>query len=136
MARAPACLALRSCPSTSCPMAWPRCSRSLKPCHAHRTRLAQPKPEKPGAVGAKPRPERRTCASHSRRVMSAAPDIPLERLLMSPAAFGLTTASSLQRAVCRIIDGLPLGELATCAEVRAAIGDVDALPSSPPAEVL
>ena len=57
--------------------------------------------------------------------MNAAPDIPLERLLMSPAAFGLTTASPLQRAVCRIIDGLPLGDLASCAEVRAAVERTD-----------
>jgi hypothetical protein len=68
--------------------------------------------------------------------MSAPPAIPLEKLLMSPAAFGLTTASNLQRAVCRIIDGLPLGDLANCAEVKAAVGDVTALPTVPPAEVL
>jgi hypothetical protein len=65
-----------------------------------------------------------------------APDIPLERLLISPAAFGLTTASPLQRAVCRIIDGLPLEALSSCAEVRAAVGDIAMLPNAPPAEVL
>lgn len=62
--------------------------------------------------------------------------ITLETLLTHPEAFGLTTASPLQRAVCRIADGLPLGELATVPEVVAAIGDVAALPSTPPSEVL
>lgn len=61
----------------------------------------------------------------------------VERLLTSPNGFGLVTASPLQRACCRIIDGLPLGELAECQEVRTAVGDVDALPvGAPPAEVV
>jgi hypothetical protein len=60
----------------------------------------------------------------------------LEALLTSRHGFALTTASPLQRAVCRIIDGLPLGELASREEVRSAIGDVDGLPTAPPAEVL
>lgn len=67
---------------------------------------------------------------------TALPAIPLERLLTSPAAFGLTTASPLQRACCRVIDGLPLGELASCEDVRSAVGDIDALPTCRPAEVL
>jgi hypothetical protein len=66
----------------------------------------------------------------------SAPAITLEALLTSPAGFGLTTASPLQRACCRIIDGLPLGELATCSEVVNAIGDVEALPGVAPSEVL
>jgi hypothetical protein len=64
------------------------------------------------------------------------PALTLEALLTSRNGFALVTASPLQRAVCRIIDGLPLGELAARDEVRAAIGDVDALPKAPPAEVL
>lgn len=60
----------------------------------------------------------------------------LETLFTHPAAFGLTTASPLQRAVCRVIDGRPLGKLAEREEVRAAFGDVEALPTVRPAEVL
>ncbi|HEY4117392.1 MAG TPA: hypothetical protein VGM56_06030 [Byssovorax sp.] len=59
----------------------------------------------------------------------------LETLLCSASGFGLTTASPVQRAVCRIVDGLPLGELGENADVRAAVGDVDALPNVRPAEV-
>ncbi|HSY24220.1 MAG TPA: hypothetical protein VK841_18965 [Polyangiaceae bacterium] len=55
--------------------------------------------------------------------------ISLEQLLTSPDAFGLTTATPLQRAICRIADGLPLGELASCTEVVDAIGDTSALPA-------
>lgn len=65
-----------------------------------------------------------------------APTFTLESLLVHPEAFGLTTASPLQRAVCRIADGLPLGDLATQADVVQAIGDVAALPMSRPAELL
>jgi hypothetical protein len=62
--------------------------------------------------------------------------ITLEQLLTSPKAFGLTTASPMQRAVCRIADGLPLGELASCAEVIAAVGSVADLPSEMPRAML
>jgi hypothetical protein len=61
--------------------------------------------------------------------------ITLEQLLTHPQAFGLTTASPLQRAICRIADGLPLGDLADVPEVRAAIGDISALPASRPDEL-
>jgi hypothetical protein len=60
----------------------------------------------------------------------------LEALLVSVNGFGLTTASPLQRACCRIADGLELGDLADVPEVRAAVGDVDALPTVPPSEML
>lgn len=59
----------------------------------------------------------------------------LEWKLTDPLAFGLTTASPVQRAVCRVADGVPLGELAHDADVRAAFGDVRALPKERPAEV-
>lgn len=36
--------------------------------------------------------------------------------------FGLDTATVAQRAACRVIDGLPLGELAGCPEVQALTG--------------
>jgi hypothetical protein len=52
----------------------------------------------------------------------------LEALLTSPQGFGLVTASPLQRAVCRVAEGRPLGELANEPSVRTAIGDVEALP--------
>jgi hypothetical protein len=34
-----------------------------------------------------------------------------EALLTSPEAFGLTTATPLQRAICRVSDGVPIGDL-------------------------
>lgn len=46
----------------------------------------------------------------------------LETLLTSPKAFGLTTATPLQRAICRISDGEALGHLWDIAEVRRALG--------------
>lgn len=46
----------------------------------------------------------------------------LEDLLTSPLLFGLTTASPLQRAVCRIAEGSPLGELAAHPSVLASLG--------------
>lgn len=61
-------------------------------------------------------------------------ELTLESLLTSPAGFGLTTASPLQRAICRIADGLPLGALAGDATVASAVGDLTALPSERPAE--
>jgi hypothetical protein len=65
-----------------------------------------------------------------------APTLTLEALLTHPEAFGLVTASPLQRAVCRIADGLPLGELAAHPDVTSAIGDVSTLPATRPAELL
>ena len=64
------------------------------------------------------------------------PTFTLEALLTHPEAFALGTASPVQRAICRIADGLPLGELATDPDVVRAIGDVAALPASRPAELL
>lgn len=62
-----------------------------------------------------------------------------ERLLTHPAAFGLTTATRGQRAVCRALDGLPLGELADDPEVQGIFGGEEAtraLPTgAPPREV-
>lgn len=52
--------------------------------------------------------------------------IDLETLMVD--GFGLTTASPLQRATWRVIDGRPLGELADHPDVRTAIGDVSSLP--------
>lgn len=68
----------------------------------------------------------------------------LERMLVSPQGFGLSNATVLQRAICRIADGRPLGELANMpllanpeaypAEIREratlawAVGDLASLP--------
>lgn len=59
----------------------------------------------------------------------------LEWKLTDAHAFGLTTASKLQRAVCRIADGRDLGDLATDPRVIAAIGDVHGLPHEKPLEM-
>lgn len=60
----------------------------------------------------------------------------LEWKLCDPLAFGLTTASPLQRAICRIADGIPLGDLAADKTVREALGGtVDDLPEAQPWEM-
>lgn len=46
----------------------------------------------------------------------------LERLLCDRSGFGLVTATPVQRAICRIADGLPLGELADDPGVAEALG--------------
>lgn len=61
----------------------------------------------------------------------------LEAILTSPAFFGLATATPVQRAKCRIIDGRPLDDLATHPDVREMIGcDASALPNVRPLEVI
>jgi hypothetical protein len=65
------------------------------------------------------------------------PAYTLERILSDPEFFGLTTISPLQRAICRVLDGLPVGHLAP--EVAAAFGGPDAvamLPRERPHEVV
>ncbi len=52
----------------------------------------------------------------------------LEWKLCDPMAFGLVSASDLQRAVCRVADGVPLNGLAGRSTVKAAFGDVTTLP--------
>jgi hypothetical protein len=47
----------------------------------------------------------------------------LESLLTSPDLFGLTTATPVQRAICRVADGVPLGDLATDPVVLDAFGE-------------
>ena len=59
----------------------------------------------------------------------------LEELLTSPAGFGLTTPSPLQRAICRVTEGLPLGELVCDPTVIDAMGDVSALSGIRPREI-
>lgn len=49
----------------------------------------------------------------------------LETILTDPEWFGLTTASPVQRAICRAADGIPLGELASDPDVIASFGGPD-----------
>jgi hypothetical protein len=58
----------------------------------------------------------------------------LETLVTDPSFFGLTTASPVQRAICRVIDGEPLAELGEDEAVRRAFSGV--LPTERPAEVV
>lgn len=62
-----------------------------------------------------------------------------EQILVHPKAFGLETASPLQRAICRMRDGIALGDLADHPDVIEAFGGaaaVAALPVGvPPREV-
>ena len=55
----------------------------------------------------------------------------LEMLFTHPGAFGVTTATPLQRAICRVADGQPIGDLATHPDVVAAMGDVTSLRGRP-----
>lgn len=65
----------------------------------------------------------------------------VEELFTSPEYFGVATATPLQRAICRIADGRPLGELAHHPHVVAALSswsdptaklDPDSMPSTIP----
>jgi hypothetical protein len=58
-------------------------------------------------------------------------DVSLEELLTHPMLFGLASASPLQRAICRIADGMPLEELETDATVREALGGTTDVPARP-----
>lgn len=55
----------------------------------------------------------------------------LEALLTSREAFGLEQATPLQRAICRVSDGVPLGELWEDAGVREGFGGVRPLEKAP-----
>lgn len=59
----------------------------------------------------------------------------LEWKLTHGMAFGLESASPLQRALCRVSDGAPLGGLANNAEVQHAFGDVGSIPPRSPREL-
>lgn len=74
-------------------------------------------------------------------LLSSAPEqVPdLETILVHRDYFGLTTASDLQRAICRILDGKSLLELAHCAPVINALGGAEAcalLPNILPKQLL
>lgn len=57
--------------------------------------------------------------------------ISTEELLTSRHAFGITTASPAQRAVCRVLDGERLGELAAHPDVLALVGGPEAVAALP-----
>lgn len=59
---------------------------------------------------------------------TTAPGLTLEGLLTGAQGFGLTTATNVQRAKCRILQGLPLGDLADDPRVVRAVGGPEALP--------
>lgn len=60
----------------------------------------------------------------------------IEHIITSPDGFGLEGATPLQRAICRIVDGLPLGELRDHPHVKAAIGDVSAIEGHRPKKIV
>lgn len=59
------------------------------------------------------------------------PAYTLEQLLCEPMGFGLTTASPIQRALCRLESGVPLGALAADPDVVRAFGGKDAIAALP-----
>jgi hypothetical protein len=69
------------------------------------------------------------------RATGAGGRLNLENLLCAPNGFQLTTATNLQRAICRMETGEPLEEYANCPEVIECIGGAQAfgtLPRSAP----
>lgn len=55
------------------------------------------------------------------------PPICLEKLLTHPAGFGLTTATPVQRAICRVAAGRPLGDVACDPNVVRGFGGPEAV---------
>jgi hypothetical protein len=66
-------------------------------------------------------------ALRAKRVVRGGDLTSLEWVLTSPEAFGLVTATPGQRATCRVIDGLPLGDLATDPNVISIMGGAEAV---------
>src|SRR4051812_48462806 len=69
--------------------------------------------------------------NHSRGVLG----VNLELLLTDPEGFGVTEASDAQRAICRVIAGDPLAELAANDDVVSIMGGPQAValaPTTPP----
>lgn len=60
----------------------------------------------------------------------------LEALITSPRGFGLITATPLQRAICRIIEGKPLTSLADHPHVKEAVGDTRYIDGQRPKHVI
>lgn len=70
-------------------------------------------------------------AAKKREPEAPKPPPTLETLLTSPLGFRLETATPVQRAVCRAIEGRPLDDLASDPNVLAAFGGVEAVASLP-----
>jgi hypothetical protein len=84
-----------------------------------------------------PEEEDRILAEYARRFGAPFAFKSLEDLLCSPEGFGLTTATPLQRAICRMIQGAPLAGLENDPVVQGALGFGEYVPSGkPPDEVI
>jgi len=59
----------------------------------------------------------------------------LESLLVDRSLFGLATATPIQRAICRIADGVPLGALARDPVILDAVGDCSQIAGVRPREL-
>lgn len=73
-------------------------------------------------------------ASWTEMRRNAVAHAPLEWLLCDPHAFGLTTATPLQRAICRLAEGRPLLDLAKDETVANALGTTATLRLAQPKE--
>src|ERR1019366_649507 len=112
----------RSCPSPR--RGWrPRAASTA-------SRRSSSRREKPNRARRQGRRTRTPCSTRSqqRRTRSAMPaDLTLESIYTSPKFFGIETATSVQRAICRIAEGRPLEELAEHPDVREAVGGDESL---------
>lgn len=82
---------------------------------------------------------RRQVRRDQQNAAARAPELTTERLLCGADAFGLTTATACQRAACRILDGLPVAELAADPDVSRLAGGqaaLEQLPRIPPRELV
>lgn len=59
----------------------------------------------------------------------------LEDLFTLPEYFGVVTATDVQRAICRVADGRPLGSLAFNPDVIEAMGDVSSIAGIRPRQI-
>lgn len=74
----------------------------------------------------------------AKKAAKPAGPLSLESLLTKPAGFRLASATPVQRAICRAVDGKPLGDLADDPNVQRAFGGAEAvaaLPLARPREV-
>lgn len=65
--------------------------------------------------------------------LSGIPGSFTEHLLTTSAGFNITTATPAQRAACRILDGVPLGDVRDHPDVAQLVGGPEALAALPPA---
>lgn len=65
-----------------------------------------------------------------RRIVEESPRS-LEELFTSAEFFGVVKATAVQRAICRVVDGRPIGELAADPVVSRALGSVSDLGGRP-----